>query len=154
MPNLEGVARSAWAAAFAHMEGTDIDARNAGAQASARTEKRGMCATLAAARVFAPMAVTGTGAPNAGARVFASTAGAKMLAGIVAPHNFLLLRTRMLWLLPLRMGSRALPLLSHSIWLFHDRAVQRIISRMFLSTHSSLSPSSKYYYGRHTRVHQ
>lgn len=102
------------------MEGTDIDARNAGAQASARTEKRGMFATLAAARVFAPMAVTGTGAPNAGARVFASTAGAKMLAGIVAPHNFLLLLTRMLWLLPLRMGSRALPLLSHSIWLFHE----------------------------------
>jgi len=121
MPNLEGVAKNALAAVFAYMEGTGIGARNAKALVSARTEKRGMCAILAAARAFAPMAVTGTGAPNAGAGVFVNMAGAKMLAGIVALHSFLfLLHSWLMPQLPLKKCIRALPMLSRSRRLSHE----------------------------------
>jgi hypothetical protein len=71
------------------MVGTGIDAKNAKVLASARTEKRGTCAILAAERAFAPMAVIGTDALNVKARVFASMAGARMLAKIAALNKLL-----------------------------------------------------------------
>jgi hypothetical protein len=76
------------------MVGTGIDAKNAKVLASARTEKRGTCAILAAERAFAPMAVIGTGARNVKARVFACMAGVRMLAknvALVALKSLLLL---------------------------------------------------------------
>ena len=87
MASFGGVARSARAAAFAHMEGTDIDARSVRAQASARMAKRGMCAFRVAARAFAPTGFTSIDASIAGARVFASTASAKTTARSVALKN-------------------------------------------------------------------
>jgi hypothetical protein len=87
MASFGGVARSARAAAFAHMEGTDIDARSVRAQASACMEKRGMCAFRVAARAFAPTDFTSIDASIAGARVFASTASAKTTARSAALKN-------------------------------------------------------------------